>query len=280
MAGPQLGDGFTRIANELLDAVCRYKFNGAQFRLIMKVWRQTYGYSKKENKLAITYLIEATGLSESAVKKEMKALIDANVLIVTKRQTKIDSRHIMFNKNYNEWKIPKSGDEMADQLNLFSSDQVHDCTPNDSNFKVDDCDPHQVDDCVPRNDFKVHDCDPNKEIKDLKKSFKEKEAMFETFYGVYPRKQSKKKAQEIWKRLCKKEGFDPDVAILGAKNYGKTCKQLETELKYIAHPTTFLNQERWSDYPTVDPEGLAAGKQSKFSSNLDFFCTAVRWWKQ
>lgn len=274
MARPQIENGFTKIAHELLDAICRFKFNGAQLRIIMKIWRLTYGYNRIDHDFSISFLSEETGLSESAVKKELKTLIDSSVLIVTEKATRSTSRRLSFNKNYDDWTIPKSGDSV-EQLELFSSDEVHDRIPNKKRDQAHDCTPHQVHDCIPNSDYEGHDCTPIKRNKDLNITIKDKESMFEQFYLIYPRKASKKKAESSWRTLCKEKGFDPDKVILLTMNFVETCKLLKTETKYIPYPATFLNQKRYEEYEVIDPEGLAAKKKSKLESNIDFLKSQI-----
>jgi len=269
MASPQKEKGFTPIANEILDETCRYKFNGAQLRIIIKIWRLTYGYSRKDHDFSITFLSQVTGLSESAVKKELRFLINSQVLVVTKDATRSKSRMLSFEKDYEKWTVERSEEELKEQLDLF--DQGHDCIPNNEETRSNeghDCTPLEGHDCIPNSDYEGHDCTPIKRKKILKKSIKEKKELFDQFYTIYPRKISRKKAEESWNRLCAHDEFDPEQAINNTLNFLETCKLLETETKYIPHPATFLNQKRYEDYPVIDPEGLAQSK-STFDQNKE-----------
>ncbi|MNW41738.1 Bacteriophage replication protein O [compost metagenome] len=257
MADVQKENGFTSVAHEILDEICQYKFNGAQLRIIIKIWRLTYGYSRKDHDFSISFLSECTRLAERTVKKEIKTLLDLNVLIETKRATRSNSRRIAFNKDYDVWMIERSGgDDMPEQLDLFSV-EVHDHAPNSQPNEVHDCSPHEVHDCSPNSVFEGNDCSPINRYKDLKISIKDKYALFDRFYEIYPRKVSRKKAQESWNRLCNHNDFNPIQALEQTQNFADTCKLLETETKFIAYPATFLNQKRYEDYTVVDPEGLA-----------------------
>ena len=42
-----------------------------------------------------------------------------------------------------------------------------------------------------------------------------------------------------------KDGVDPNTIIAGAKTYAASV--VGKEQKYVAHPTTWLNQGRWED---------------------------------
>lgn len=102
MNGPQLEDGFTRIANELMENVPKFKLNGTQLRIILIIWRYTYGFKRKQHEFSISFLAEALETSKSHVDKELKSLIERNVLQVVGR-ARSRSRIITFNKNYSEW---------------------------------------------------------------------------------------------------------------------------------------------------------------------------------
>lgn len=260
MATPQKENGFTPVANELLDEICRYKFNASQLRIILKVWRLTYGYSRKEHDFSVTFLHETTGLSEVTVKKELKSLIEAKVLKVTKEATYNAARKLSFNKNYEEWEV----------AGMASKDdpEVYDHTPLQPSSEVYDCIPLEVSDHIPQVITQGYTIvPPNKEIS-LKKVFKEN-VTFNDFYSLYPRKISKQAALKAWTKLSKEKDFDPNAIITNTINFAKTCELLNTEARYIPHPSTFLNQKRYEDYPTVDPEGLADHKQSAFDRDKD-----------
>jgi len=66
---------------------------------------------------------------------------------------------------------------------------------------------------------------------------------FEEFWKIYPRKVSKKYAKKIWDK--NKLDSIADIAI------ANVLKRLETgswgDHRYIPHPATYLNQERWND---------------------------------
>lgn len=64
---------------------------------------------------------------------------------------------------------------------------------------------------------------------------------FEEFWKVYPRKVNKKLARKIWQR----QKLDEKTEII-IKSVLEYAKQWD-EIRYIPHPSTFLNGERWED---------------------------------
>ncbi|MEK3873681.1 MULTISPECIES: replication protein [unclassified Paenibacillus] len=271
MADVQKENGFTPVAHELIEAAAKFKFNATQFRIILIVWRYTYGFHRKDHDFSLSFLQENTGLPESSIKRETSNLIRYNVLVVTQKETSVKPRRLSFNKNYDEWEIQKSGDSMDEQLDLFSIPGVSDLNPPNDGDRGIRFEPPGVSDLNPQEPVLGYQKrPPDKDISSLNISFKDKEALFDEFYKIYPRKVSRKKARESWKRLCKHNSFNPDEAIAFTNNFVETCKLLETETKFIPYPATYLNQERWKDYPTVDPEGLASSNNDTLSENLDF----------
>ena len=70
------------------------------------------------------------------------------------------------------------------------------------------------------------------------------DALFEDFWNAYPRKIAKKEAMKKFTKAVK-DGADPNTIIAGAKTYATSV--VGKEQKYVAHPTTWLNQGRWED---------------------------------
>jgi hypothetical protein len=70
------------------------------------------------------------------------------------------------------------------------------------------------------------------------------EELFEKFWEMYPRKEAKKKALEIWRKIKPSE-YPAIMAALPLHN--RKTGWLENGGKYIPFPTTWLNQRRWED---------------------------------
>jgi len=67
---------------------------------------------------------------------------------------------------------------------------------------------------------------------------------FETWWNMYPRKVGKKAAQRSWERLTDGEKAE---AIQKLPDHLQYWKNRGTEMEFIPHPTTWLNQGRWED---------------------------------
>lgn len=88
---------------------------------------------------------------------------------------------------------------------------------------------------------------------------------FETFWQAYPRKVGKKNAWEAW---CK---VNPDTTLASkilesAKKQAQSPQWTKDDGRFIPHPTTWLNQERWNDETTISRPKVGGGKFENIKS--------------
>jgi hypothetical protein len=77
------------------------------------------------------------------------------------------------------------------------------------------------------------------------------DSSFDDFWAVYPRKTDKGNARKAWDKALKKTTAETLIRAAGALAAAKP------EPKFTAHPSTWLNGERWDDQPlTLLPGGL------------------------
>lgn len=100
MASPQTEDGFTRIANELLDAILNFGFTGRQLTIVMAVIRKTYGFNKKQDEIGLSQFRDITGMARQHASKAIIELKEMNVLTVGEGRY---ANLISLNKRYKEW---------------------------------------------------------------------------------------------------------------------------------------------------------------------------------
>lgn len=96
MANPQLENGYTKIANEILDQLCHFRIPGELWLVLNCIIRKTYGFNKKEDRISNSQFVEMTGLKKGDVSRSLAKLLTHN--IVSKSANKI-----RLNKNYDEW---------------------------------------------------------------------------------------------------------------------------------------------------------------------------------
>lgn len=75
--------------------------------------------------------------------------------------------------------------------------------------------------------------------------------MFEIFWSIYPRKISRKYAEEAWRKIPAHKHLD---VIAGIKKHVVMWGQQGTEKQYIPHGSSWLNGARWEDEIELAPE--------------------------
>lgn len=101
MANPQKENGYTAIANEVMDALMRWRFSKYESSVVTCVLRKTYGYGKKDDWISLSQFVEATGIQKAHVCRALRMLLEQN--IVTKGGTPAQPRYT-FQKDYEKWK--------------------------------------------------------------------------------------------------------------------------------------------------------------------------------
>jgi len=96
MRSPQCEDGYTKIANELLEAICRLHLSGNQWKVLHAIIRQTYGWHRKADWISGSQIAEITGLHRSRVCEALQALQRRRVILRDGRLTGIQ-------KDYTAW---------------------------------------------------------------------------------------------------------------------------------------------------------------------------------
>lgn len=73
-------DGFTRIANLLLEALALAKLNGVQKGICMFLFRRTYGWNRTEDAITLGEFAEACGSSRAYISRQLAELIKKNIV--------------------------------------------------------------------------------------------------------------------------------------------------------------------------------------------------------
>jgi phage replication O-like protein O len=100
-ASPQVEDGFTRIANEIMEALARIRIPGEARQPLDFVLRKTYGFGKKEDKIALSQIVLGTGLKKPNVCRAIGKLLEMNLVIVKDNG---NVKIYRFQKDYSKWK--------------------------------------------------------------------------------------------------------------------------------------------------------------------------------
>jgi phage replication O-like protein O len=103
---PQKENGYTPIANELLEAILLYPFTARHLSIILCVCRMTYGYSKKSDALSGWQIANMTNIDRSHISRSLEELIKLNVIIkhpVGRYSHGVVVYELSLNKHYDTW---------------------------------------------------------------------------------------------------------------------------------------------------------------------------------
>jgi hypothetical protein len=104
----------------------------------------------------------------------------------------------------------------------------------------------------------------DKEYKEVKEH-KEYTGDFETFWKAYPKRIAKQDAWRAWVKIK-----DTAQVLIAVNGYRAIIERDKTEPKYIKHPTTFLNGERWRDYLPGAELGVESPEQRSARLNKEW----------
>lgn len=104
--GPQKENGYTPIANELLDAIVSFRIPGELRQVFDAIIRKTYGFNKKEDYIANSQIMEMTGIGKQNVYRSLLRLVEHKLVIKSDYSLKRGIKY-RINKDYKEW-IPFS----------------------------------------------------------------------------------------------------------------------------------------------------------------------------
>jgi phage replication O-like protein O len=119
MANVQKENGFTSIANDLVEALSRLSITNYDFRVLMVILRMTYGWRKKECFLSISEISNMTGIKTSNVSRSLKSLANKNIII--------RNQSTMIQKDFEKWVIntpPPSNEILSVQRHPPPSNEI------------------------------------------------------------------------------------------------------------------------------------------------------------
>ena len=96
MVSPQLENGHSRIAHELLEQIYRADLSVNQFKVIFSIIRHSYGWGKKSAPMSASYLAKDIGIPDRCVTRSLKELRARNIIFRDGSMTGIQ-------KHYDQW---------------------------------------------------------------------------------------------------------------------------------------------------------------------------------
>lgn len=215
MASPQIENGHTRIANELLEKLCQTSMSANQWRIILYVLRFTYGWQRTKHDFTYQTIADFIGIGKSSVFCAIKALEKRNIVIMQKN-------NIGPQKDYEKWSDSGWG---GARLNASVNASVNGASVDKLGVK----------------------CGRLPYSKEIYKEIVQLETIpsdFQAFYDTYPRHAGKVPALKAWKRLSPSPALF-SVIMARLKDYVVSVQGKESQ--FILLPATYLNGRRWED---------------------------------
>lgn len=108
MANPQLENGYTRIANEIIEMLCLCGLKKSEWKVLLFILRKTYGWGKQEDMISISQFEDATGLSRRTVIYALQDLEAKKMITIERKKEgrmKNEINRISFQKDYDLWSV-------------------------------------------------------------------------------------------------------------------------------------------------------------------------------
>ncbi|MGY9986492.1 replication protein [Citrobacter freundii] len=125
-----IDDGYTRIANELLEAVMAADLTARQLKVVLAVIRKTYGFGKKFDRITNTQISVMTGIHHTHVCKAKNEMIAMNIIVT-------NGLAIGVNKVISDWNfsISQHGKTLAETANETLAESANTYKPTQLNTK-------------------------------------------------------------------------------------------------------------------------------------------------
>lgn len=234
MANPQVENGYTRIANELMEVLIKTEMSGHCFRLTLLILRKTYGFGKKDDAISLTQMAKMSGLSKVRCSQIINLLELRKIVTVTEKCNGLVKKY-RFNKDFETWTTIT---EKCNRIRKVKNTVTEKCNYNRNNTK--EINPLYP----PKGDGRVvasHDED------------------FERFWNAYPRKQGKGKLEAIWRKISPSKS-DLGIMLKAIEIQKKSPEWKRESGRFIPSPTRWIAERRWED---VDQEPIPTPSVSK-----------------
>jgi phage replication O-like protein O len=100
MTGPQIENGFIKIATELWEEFAKIRIPGEARQCLDWIIRKTYGWNKKSDKIPLSQFVENLGIKRQNVIRSLNRLRGMNMIYIIKEKK---NNCYGINKNYKEW---------------------------------------------------------------------------------------------------------------------------------------------------------------------------------
>lgn len=118
----KLQDGYAKIANQLIECVCRADLTVMQKEIIWFVMRYTYGFSRKQARLSLSFIAKGIGRERARVSGNITDLASRGVLIKSESSgitiLEINNHTEEWNVNFRSGSAPESTSASAPESTM------------------------------------------------------------------------------------------------------------------------------------------------------------------
>lgn len=114
MANPQKENGYTPVANEILERMSSVDVSGGAMRVLMVIIRKTYGFHKKKDAIALSQFVKATNYGKRNVIYILQELEAKGIIRVERQErdgAKLPSEYSL-NKDYDTWVVQNTAPQV------------------------------------------------------------------------------------------------------------------------------------------------------------------------
>lgn len=262
MSTPQLEDGFTRIANELLEAILGFGFSLREQSVVFAIIRKTYGYGRKTDDMSASQIGAICGVARQHVTTTLNALAARNV--ITKRQGEY-GMIVGIQKDHRKWvgaerlKTQQAAPQGSPESGLVPNQDVSQIGTEGSpkSGQVDSPESGHTKENLPKeNHQKKRFCAPEVDGNQVGESPAGRKGRaktglagdladrFERFYAAYPKKRSRGVAEKAFAQLSPSEELLSDMLASLAL---QVASGGWVDPQFVPHPASWLNAKCWLD---------------------------------
>lgn len=240
--GPQLEDGYLRIANELFDALLRFRFTLKQQSVAFAIVRKTYGYGKKTDDVSASQIGELCGMARNHVTETLHQLAAMNVISLERGEY---GMLVGINKHHRQWKeavkaVTSPGSGLVPNRDAASPESGLVLVPNQDRSIVPNRDTQKT------TFQKTTSKDNLNSVHPAGRTRTSGSPDFDAFWSAYPRKDKKADALKAFAKLA------PDASLLAdmvarVELLKQTDDWMKDAGQFIPLAASWLNGRRWED---------------------------------
>ena len=265
MANPQIENGYTRIANELLEALLLANLSKRQLLVAFAVIRQTYGFNRKSDRISGSQIAALTGLRRNHCSVAVAELTEMKILHRSGSQ-------LCVQKDHEQWSLssPDSGSQSRNRTVPKQDHISPESGPESQNGTVPNQDYSSPNSGLDESQNGINNSPKSghtKDSKDISKdSFKDKRAKaleqrFDSWWQCYPKKRNRGQALKAWNLIKPDEELTEQ--IIAATEVARQTSDWQKEGgKYIPYPATWLRAQGWLDQFVVDIQSMATESEA------------------